>query len=66
MCDGLVETRRADGSLFGAEHTLAVVRAHQQEPAHKIVDALYRAARVFAGELPQEDDITAVVIKVGE
>lgn len=66
LSDGLAETRRSDGSLFGAERTLAVVRAHQQESAYKIVDALYRAVREFAGERPQEDDITETVIKVGE
>jgi hypothetical protein len=55
---------RADGSLFGVERTLNVVRDHQHEPAHKIVDALYRAARAFGREQPQQDDITAVVMKV--
>lgn len=66
MTDGVVETRRADGTLFGADRTLAVVRDHQHEPAHKIVEALYRAARDFGGEQPQQDDITAVVIKVDQ
>jgi serine phosphatase RsbU (regulator of sigma subunit) len=41
-----------------------VVRAHRARPASEIVQALYRAVRDFSPNAPQNDDVTAIVIKV--
>jgi PAS domain S-box-containing protein len=62
--DGIEEAVSADGNLFGLERLLDVVRAHRHESASLIVEALYAATRSFTGDEPQEDDITAVVVKV--
>jgi sigma-B regulation protein RsbU (phosphoserine phosphatase) len=62
--DGIEEAVSPQDALFGIERALEVVRAHRQEPASQIVDALYRAVREFGGELPQTDDFTAIVFKV--
>jgi len=63
--DGLTETEDANGEPFGAERAVDVVRRHRGEPASKIVHRVYRAVRQFAGSRTQEDDITAVICRVG-
>ncbi len=64
LTDGIEETSAPDNSLFGVERVLEVVRSHQSKSSQKIVQALYEATRKFANQTPQEDDITAIVIKV--
>lgn len=66
LTDGIEEASAPDESLFGVERILEVVRAHRAQPARNIVEALYQAARTFAGQAPQIDDITAIVIKAGQ
>jgi len=63
MTDGLVETRNREGELLGIERTLSVVSAFRQRPAQKIIEHLYNAARAFAGDTVQEDDIAMIIIK---
>lgn len=62
--DGIQEARTSDVELFGVSRTLDVVRATRDKSAKEIVHALYQAARDWAQGGPQDDDITAVVIKV--
>jgi PAS domain S-box-containing protein len=64
LSDGIEEASAPDDSLFGVERILDVVRSHRGEPARSIVQALYVATRHFAGQAPQIDDITAIVVKV--
>jgi PAS domain S-box-containing protein len=63
LTDGIEESSAPDGTLFGLERTLQVVRTHQTRPARQIVRELYEAVRVFAGGSPQLDDITVIVGK---
>jgi serine phosphatase RsbU (regulator of sigma subunit) len=62
--DGIVEARGPDKSDFGTERMIKIIRASAQQPAKDIVDALYRAAREFADDQPQKDDITLLLAKV--
>jgi serine phosphatase RsbU (regulator of sigma subunit) len=62
--DGIVEARGPDKSDFGTERMIEIIRANAQHPAKDIVDALYRAAREFADDQPQKDDITLLLVKV--
>ena len=66
VSDGIPETTRADETAFGVKRTLDVVQQHREQCAKEIVDNLIAAARTFAGEELQKDDMTAVVVKVGE
>jgi serine phosphatase RsbU (regulator of sigma subunit) len=59
-----VEARAPDGSTFHVERALDIVRAYYQDPAEQIVQNLYAAVRAFTHNLPPEDDITAVVLKI--
>src|SRR5436190_6053777 len=63
LTDGIEEASAPDDSLFGIERILEVIRSHREKPARQIVEALYQAARQFAQNAPQLDDITAIVIK---
>jgi sigma-B regulation protein RsbU (phosphoserine phosphatase) len=62
--DGIEEAYSRDGRSFGRQRIGEILRNNQQESAAQIVDALFGAAREFADGEPQEDDITAVVVKV--
>ena len=64
LTDGVAETASPQGVAFGIERTLDVLRANRHRPAGEIVETLYRSARNFAEDTPQQDDITAVVLKV--
>jgi len=63
LTDGIEETSTPDGTLFGLERILQVVREQQTKPAREIVQSLYEAVRGFAGNAPQLDDITVIVGK---
>src|SRR5712691_405462 len=63
--DGVLEARAPDGTMFGADRALDVIRVYLDETALQIVDNLYYAVRLFSQAAPQEDDITAVIVKVG-
>src|SRR5262249_41214360 len=59
--DGVVEAFSADGTPFGLERALDLVRAHRRETPGEIVEALFHAVREFSGDI-QTDDMTAVII----
>jgi sigma-B regulation protein RsbU (phosphoserine phosphatase) len=62
--DGVVEARGPDKSDFGTDRMIDVIRENRERPAKDIVDAIYRAAREFADDQPQKDDITVLLAKV--
>jgi sigma-B regulation protein RsbU (phosphoserine phosphatase) len=64
MTDGVVEARSPEGTVFGWQRPLDLVRVEQQATARQIVENLYRAVRAFSRDQSQYDDITATVIKV--
>ncbi|MDJ0801219.1 MAG: PP2C family protein-serine/threonine phosphatase [Desulfobacterales bacterium] len=62
--DGIRETRNADGVMFGLESLQAVLRRQADQPARKIIAAVFEALEKHRGHRDQEDDITMVVIKL--
>jgi sigma-B regulation protein RsbU (phosphoserine phosphatase) len=64
LTDGVAETVSPKDVPLGLERTLNIVRANWARPAGEIVETLYQSARNFAQDAPQQDDITAVVLKV--
>jgi len=64
--DGLLEAADADGRLFGFERASRVIRQGCSEGAgaEELVERIVAEARDFAGESPQEDDQTVVVVEV--
>jgi serine phosphatase RsbU (regulator of sigma subunit)/PAS domain-containing protein len=66
LTDGVLEACAPDDTVFGIERALALVRAYRHAPAAQIVANLYHAVRAFTHNEPQVDDMTAIVLKVGE
>jgi sigma-B regulation protein RsbU (phosphoserine phosphatase) len=64
LTDGIEEAMAPDEELFGTERMLAVLRANRERPANEIVEALYFAVREFCRGAEQQDDVTAIVLKV--
>jgi len=64
LTDGITEAESPDGTEFGAERALEVVRAHRGEPARAIVRHLREAVLAFADGVPPRDDLTVVVGKL--
>lgn len=64
--DGIEESMRADHEMFGIERALDLLRDHRDQPAQTIVKRLYQAVRDFSHDSPQDDDVTAVIVKVLE
>jgi sigma-B regulation protein RsbU (phosphoserine phosphatase) len=64
VTDGVSEAAAPDGTRFGTQRALDLVRFYRREPAREIVENLYQAVRAFSHNMPQYDDITATVIKV--
>jgi sigma-B regulation protein RsbU (phosphoserine phosphatase) len=65
--DGVWEARdEARSDMYGKERLKEVIRANHEKCAQDIVHAVDRALAQFVGRGPVLDDITFVVIKVGE
>jgi PAS domain S-box-containing protein len=62
--DGATETANPNGAEFGRNGVIHYVRTHANDTAHDIAAGIYGAARSFAGSVPQQDDITSVIVKV--
>jgi len=64
--DGISETVNPAEEMFGSERTIETVREACAEGigAEDLVDRFMSRAREFAGEEPQADDMTCVVVRV--
>ena len=63
ITDGLFEWTNAAGASYGLEQLRESILRLSAEPATEMIAGLYDEARRFVGELPQEDDVTIVVIR---
>jgi sigma-B regulation protein RsbU (phosphoserine phosphatase) len=61
--DGFNEARNAAGEMFGYDRLLHLVEIAADLSAEAIADTLFAAITDFAGDHPQDDDQTLVVIK---
>lgn len=64
--DGLWEAADTENRQFGMERLTRVLADHRDEPAERIAEAIRGAHAAFVGSQPQDDDITFVVVRVGE
>ena len=64
LTDGIEEAMGPDEEMFGADRMLSVLRANRDQSAAQIVDTLYQAVRSFCSGTEQQDDVTAIVLKV--
>ncbi|MCU0561080.1 MAG: SpoIIE family protein phosphatase [Desulfobacterales bacterium] len=61
--DGIWDTRNSRSEKFGKTRLVDIMRRHRQDPAEAILEAVLRSVEQFRGQMPQEDDITLVVLK---
>ncbi|WP_027367339.1 SpoIIE family protein phosphatase [Desulfocurvibacter africanus] len=61
--DGITEAHNAAGEMFGRHRLENVIRTSLHFPAKRMVEIITEAVREFQGGMPQEDDLTLVVIK---
>ena len=61
--DGIWEAHNGQHEMFGKDRLRETIIACADRSAQEIQDAIISAVNGFAGDAPQEDDITVVVIK---
>jgi len=62
--DGVFEAMNEQGSEFGGRNLIEVVDENHAKSSREIVDAIFEAVRVFRGEAIQNDDMTAVAVRI--
>jgi len=62
--DGIFETQNEEKVEFGTQRACDVIRAHRKASAREIVTAIFEATVAFRGLSSQDDDMTAVVVKI--
>ena len=62
--DGIFETLNEEGTEFGAIRLADVVSRTRDQSARAIVDAIFDETAAFRGSRPQNDDMTAVAVKI--
>lgn len=62
--DGIWETKNVHDEMFTKDRLQAVMRENADRKVDDIADAITERVAEFRGDMPQEDDITLVVIKV--
>jgi len=63
LTDGFYEYQNAAGDQFGNEGVGTSIAAHADRPAAQILEALLEATLTFADGAPQDDDLTAIIIR---
>jgi phosphoserine phosphatase RsbU/P len=63
LSDGIYEAQNARGEEFGETRVETLVQAHHEKPMAEWLALLFESVKAFAGGTPQEDDMTAVVVK---
>ncbi len=64
--DGVTEAKNEKEEEFGTKKLKQVINDSHQLNASQIQENIYRAVKDFTGSLPQADDLTMIVIKVGD
>ena len=62
--DGVFEATDVRGDEFGVKRLLQVVDETRHKPARELVDAIFAAVQEFRGDIPLNDDMTAVALKI--
>ena len=63
VTDGFYEWANPEGEEFGIKRLEAVLRASRDRPAEEVITALRSAVADFCKGTPQNDDLTAVILK---
>ena len=61
--DGVTESINAKEELFGEERLYAIIKENARLSSPEILERILTAVQEYAGDMPQFDDITLLVIK---
>jgi sigma-B regulation protein RsbU (phosphoserine phosphatase) len=64
--DGVTEAMDPETQLFSRERILEAVRFNAPRSSADVLGALLSSVRAFAGDAPQSDDITVMVVQYGD
>ena len=62
--DGVFETLNPAGLEFGSSRLCELVQARPTSQPREIVDAIFDVVTAFRGKRPQDDDMTAVAVRI--
>ncbi|MDD5170962.1 MAG: SpoIIE family protein phosphatase [Syntrophales bacterium] len=62
--DGITEAINEREEVFGLERLIRVILTHRDMPSQAIIDQIQREVSSFAGDQPQFDDITLMILKL--
>jgi serine phosphatase RsbU (regulator of sigma subunit) len=65
LTDGIVEAMNAERDLYGFPRLEAVLRNCDAANAQSVLDCVFDSVFEFIGDVPPQDDMTLVVVKVG-
>jgi phosphoserine phosphatase RsbU/P len=63
LSDGIYETAAPDGQLYGRQRVQDLVRRHRDQCALSLAQLLLADVDAFRARTPQEDDVTAVLLR---
>jgi phosphoserine phosphatase len=63
LSDGFYEYRNKAGELFGEARVRELVAAHRDMRMRELLEILQREVDAFGAGAPQDDDMTAVLVK---
>lgn len=63
VTDGFFEWLNSERVQFGTKRLTSVIRKHRDRPGSEIISAMHEAVLAWAGSRPQDDDLTALVIR---
>jgi sigma-B regulation protein RsbU (phosphoserine phosphatase) len=66
LTDGILESWGIDAKAFGVENTLELIREHRHKSARMILQQLLEGVHESLAGARQEDDMTAVICKMGD
>jgi sigma-B regulation protein RsbU (phosphoserine phosphatase) len=62
--DGVSEAMNANGDEFGAARLITIIEQSRELAPRALVDAIFDAVEAFRDGAPQNDDMTAVAVKI--
>ncbi len=65
MTDGIVEAMNAQRDLYGFPRLESVLKSCEMADAQSILDCVFDSVFEFLGDVPPQDDMTLVVVRVG-
>jgi sigma-B regulation protein RsbU (phosphoserine phosphatase) len=62
--DGVFEAMDVKGQEFSADRLVEVVRGAREQPPARLVETIFAAVAEWRGDAPQNDDMTAVAVRI--